>query len=284
MIKDTNKTEPILGVVAISFNEERDLPGFIDHLLPWVDEIVIVDDGSTDRTAEIARTKGAKVKFVASPRKSGEYFSQQRNKGIDVATSTWLLHMDIDERVTPELAEEILKTIRDDSKDAYKYGRLNFFLHRPMKGGGWQNWNLVHLARREVLSFAGMYHEECIVTSPSERIGQIKEKMWHLNDESYKERMEKSILYCQEQARRISARGQKIRWWHLAVLPAAEFMKKYLLSEGYRDGVLGLLWGFHCSCAMFRACAVVWDEQNSFEREKIEQQLREKWRQNSDSL
>jgi (heptosyl)LPS beta-1,4-glucosyltransferase len=93
-------TKPTLGVVAISYNEEIDLPGFLEHLVTWVDEIVIVDDGSTDSTEQIASNYGSKVKFIRSKRVKGEYYSDQRNKGIDNANSDWLLHMDIDERVT----------------------------------------------------------------------------------------------------------------------------------------------------------------------------------------
>src|SRR5205814_9674367 len=139
---------PTLGVVAISHNEEQDLPSFLGHLLPWVDEIVLVDDGSTDHTPELAQAAAPKVKFITSPRQPGEYYSHQRNKGIDAAKSDWLLHMDIDERMTPELAEEILAGIREVGKDGYRFRRLNFFLHRPIRSSGWQNWNLIHLARR----------------------------------------------------------------------------------------------------------------------------------------
>lgn len=280
MKKDSNGTAPTLGVVAISFNEERDLPGFIDHLLPWVDEIVIVDDGSTDRTAEIARSGGAKVKFIVSPRMSGEYFSHQRNKGIDAAKSNWLLHMDIDERVTPKLAREILKAVLDDSRDAYRYRRLNFFLHRPMLGGGWQNWNLVHLARREVFRFDGMYHEDCIVDTPPERIGQLTEKMWHFNDETYLERMGKSVLYCQEQATKFIDRQVKMQWWHLIAFPFREFLVKFFWNRGYRDGLVGLLSALHSSNAMFRSCALVWDEQNRVNRSQLEEKLKDLWNQN----
>jgi len=137
--KENKVTSSTLGVVAISYNEERDLEGFISHLLPWVDEIVIIDDGSTDRTAEIAMAQTPKVNFIISPRNAGEFFSHQRNKGIAATSCDWLLHMDIDERVPPELAKEIMAAVRDESIEAYRYRRLNYFLHRPMQSGGWQD-------------------------------------------------------------------------------------------------------------------------------------------------
>ena len=275
--KDNKSTSPTLGVVAISYNEERDLEGFIEHLLPWTDEIVIIDDGSSDRTAEIATAGMPKVKFISSPRKNGEFFSHQRNKGIAASSCDWLLHMDIDERVTPELAKEIMTSVRDKSKDAYKYRRLNYFLHRPMHGGGWQDWNLVHLAKRNTLRFSGMYHEKCIVEASSERIGQLNERMWHLNDESYKERMRKSFLYCQEQAAILTENGTKIRWRHLLLKPLIEFIVKLVKKRGFKDGTLGLLFALHSSCAVFRACALVWDEQNRLDRSGIENELRDLW-------
>ncbi len=269
----TNSLDATLGVVAISYNEEQDLPGFLGHLLPWVDEIVIVDDGSVDQTEKIAASVGEKVKFIIAPRKDGEFYSHQRNKGIMAAESDWLLHMDIDERVSPSLAEEIRLAIEDPGKDAYRYRRLNYFMHRPMRGGGWQDWNLVHLARREVFRFGGMFHEDCIVDAPPERIGQLKSFMWHLNDDSYLERMRKSNSYCEEQAMNLQSRGLRIRWWHFLVLPAVEFLKKYFKRKGYRDGTLGLLFALHATSARFKACALVWDEQNRTSRSEVEEQV-----------
>jgi (heptosyl)LPS beta-1,4-glucosyltransferase len=159
--------------------------------------------------------------------------------------------------------------------DAYRYRRLNFFLHRPMKGGGWQDWNLVHLARRQVFRFSGMFHEDCLVDAPPERIGQLKSLMWHLNDDSYLERMGKSNLYCLEQARNLKESGRRIRWWHLLLLPAIEFLKKFFKKKGYRDGTLGLMFSLHATSASFKACALVWDEQNPVSRQSVEEQLGE---------
>lgn len=271
-------TSPTLGVVAISYNEERDLPGFLENVKPWVNEIVIVDDGSTDGTMDLLRAAGRKVKSAVSPRKAGEYFAQQRNKGIQLAESDWLLHMDIDERVTPELAEEIQRAIQDDSKDGYRFRRLNYFLHRPMRGGGWQDWNMIHLARRSLFHFEGMFHETCVIDAPESRIGQLRNPMWHLNDVSYKARMEKSLRYSEEQSQRIARRYKKITWLHLLGLPMLEFVRKFLLKEGFRDGMPGLIFAGHAADAMFRACAFVWDEQNRIQRDAIENRIRERWK------
>jgi len=269
---------PTLGVVAIAWNEERDLPGFLANLIGWVDEIVIVDDGSTDRTPEIAKAAGEKISFIASPRGSGEYFADQRNKGIRAASSAWLLHMDVDERVPPELATEIRNAIRDNSKDGYRFRRLNYFLHRPMRGGGWQDWNMIHLARRDLFHFEGMFHERCVLSAPVSRIGQLKERMWHLNDISYNARMRKSLVYSEEQAKRLSERYRRIRWFHFLMLPALEFLRKYIYRKGYRDGTLGLLFAVHSADAMFRATALVWDQQNPAARADIEVEVSQSWK------
>jgi glycosyltransferase involved in cell wall biosynthesis len=249
--------------------------------MPWVDEVVIVDDGSTDGTEAVALSYGEKVRFFVSPRKKGEYYSHQRNKGVDASTSEWLLHMDIDERVPSELAMEILAAIQDRNKDAYRFKRLNFFLHKPMNGGGWQDWNNIHLARREVLRFGGMYHENHVVDVADERVGQLQSKMWHLNDSSYLERMNKSFKYCQEIARRIKSRGRKIHCYDLILYPLREFISKLIVKKGYRDKTIGVLWALHSSCAMFRSCALVWDEQNRLDRSMIEKMIKDKWRQES---
>jgi glycosyltransferase involved in cell wall biosynthesis len=275
---------PTIGVIAISRNEETDLPLFLEHLLPWVDEIVIVDDGSTDGTKDIIRNAGPKVRLIEQVMDKDSGFAGQRNRGIQEAGSDWLLHMDIDERVPPELAAEIISTVRKDRYDAYRYRRLNFFLHRPMRGGGFQDWNNPQLARRGNHHFENAVHETCVVDGAPGSIGQLNKAMWHLNDESYKERMQKSFIYCQNQARRLEARGIEMRWFHLVALPLAEFLRKFFKKQGYRDGTPGLLFALHAGCAMFRACALVWDKQNSLDRSVVEDQIRKMWQKSKDLL
>jgi len=268
-------TRPTLGVVAISYNEERDLPGFLRNLLPWVDEIVIVDDGSTDATKELAEAAGEKVNFVVSKRVEGEYYADQRNKGIAAAKSDWLLHMDIDERVTPAFAKEVRTAIANPDYDGYRFARINYFLHRPMRGGGWQDWNQIHLARRERFRFAGMFHESCLLDAPESRTGQLREKMLHLNDENYRERMRKSDNYLPELMERIRERGKPVGSLSLIKAFCRDFVYKYFYKRGYRDGAQGVLFAMHAGCASFRAHALVWDEQNTLSRQELEDSLEE---------
>ena len=274
----TQSNRPTLGVVTISYNEERDLPGFLENLLDWVDEIIIVDDGSSDRTEELANAAGDKVKFLRTPRKEGEYFSHQRNKGIDAAKSDWLLHMDVDERVSPELAQEILRAIQDPGKDGYRYRRLNYFMHRPMSGGGWRDWNLIHLARREKFRFGGMFHESCHLDAPAEREGQLDGLMVHFNEENLEKRFRKSSAYGEEVITRIEGRKNPVGYADILGRPLVEFLRKYILKKGFKDGIPGLISAMHSATAIFRANALVWEKQNAVSRDDIEADFRKSWR------
>lgn len=266
-----------LGVVAIAHNEEDDLPAFLAHLLPWVDEIVIVDDGSTDRTKAICQEAGPDVKFIESPRKSGEYYSHQRNKGIEAAGSEWLLHMDIDERVTPALAAEILSAIKDPDRDGYFFRRRNYFLNRPMRGGGWQTWNQIHLARRTKFRFGGKMHETTHLDAPADRVGQLAHPMWHLNDSDYVERVRKNLTYMQVEAENLIEKDHRVSWPDFILQPLKKVIKSYFLQAGYRDGVMGVLYAAYVFGGTFNAYATAWDRQNMTSREGVENELRKLW-------
>jgi len=265
-----------LAAVAISRNEERDLPGFLKNVLPWVDEVVLVDDGSTDNTREIARRAGEKVRVVEHPMSEGG-FAEQRNVGIRHARSEWLLHMDVDERVTPGLARELRENIGRADLNAFRYRRLNFFMHRPMRAGCWRGWNNPQLARGGRHKFVNKLHEQCVVEGDPEKIGQLTEEMWHLCDESYLERLSKSNHYCHLDAQELVAVGRKVRWPHLVLLPAAEFVRTYLLKRGFRDGVPGLIAALHAASSVFRTRAIAWEMQNRVSRDELEGALERLW-------
>lgn len=271
-----------LSVVVITKNEEEDLPGLIEHLLHWVNEIIVVDDGSTDSTVDVAESYGDKVRVLRHLRSQEEGFAGQRNHGIENANSEWVLNMDADERVPPDLGLEIIKRIQEAEFGAFRYRRKNFFLHRPMKGGGWTTWNNVQLARRRKHYYVNPLHERCVVDADV-RVGQLEASMWHLNDESYVERISKSVQYSLISAESILERGRRVTVLDLLFRPFAIFVRNYILRRGLIDGIAGLISAMHSAGAEFRAQAIVWDRQNTISRSVLETQISDAWRKGRES-
>ncbi len=273
MEESKNQIKPTLGVVTISKNEEQDLPYFLGHLVDWVDEIIIIDDNSTDSSRDIAAKFGSKVMFIVSPRNDNEYFSHQRNKGIALAQSEWLIHMDIDERISDNMKVEILQAIQQPNMDAFKYYRDNYFLHKSMRGGGWTTWNRPHLAKKETFIFGGMFHEDQQFHAEKPKIGQLHEKMIHLNDANFGERMDKSRRYLPEFVNVLKQKNLQVNAIHFIIYPMKVFLKKYIYQKGFLDGTLGFIWAIHSSVAIFQALALLWDEQNRISRLELEHNI-----------
>lgn len=255
-----------ISVCTISKNEQEDLPGFIEHLQDWVFEIIIVDDSSSDDTKNIALSYGKKIKFIENPMGNNVHFANQRNISIKHATGDWLLHMDIDERVSDQLRAEILDSLNLEF-DGFKYYRKNFFLNKPMKGGGFQSWNKCQLARNGKHEFVNKIHENCII-HPNANVGQLKGFMYHLNDISYKERLQKTLKYTHLESEKLILKGDKVFWYHIIFRPLKRFFKRFFLQKGYRDGVYGLIWAIHCFTAIFKVNVLVWEAQNRRLRKK----------------
>lgn len=273
---------PTLAAVAICKNEEKDLPGYLTNVLPFVDEVILVDDGSTDQTASIAAGAGPKVRFLSRPMTEDGGFGEQRNFGLENSTCDWILHMDIDERVPPDLADEILRAIRSPDLHGYRYYRRNFFLHRPVLRGGWHSWNNPQLARRGHHKFIHRLHEQCIVDGAPGSVGQLQAEMWHLNDDGYGERLRKSFQYCLIEADKLVEAGRPLTAWSILWAPTREILKKLIYQRGLLDGVPGLIAGLHSAGAAFRATALAWDRQNAIPRKELEGQLEAMWREPSD--
>ncbi|MEE4208571.1 MAG: glycosyltransferase family 2 protein [Parvularcula sp.] len=266
-----------ITAVVITRNEERNLPGFLANVRQVADEVIIVDDGSTDATVQIAQTAGGYVRLISRTMGEGG-FAAQRNAGIDAAKGDWILNMDCDERLSPDLVDELCATLPDTKLAAYRYRRLNYFMHRPMCYGGWASWNLPQIARRRAHRFEGRLHETCVIEGGEAMIGQMSGVMHHLNDFDLAQRFSKSAQYTAMEADRIAANGTvpvSALWWR----PLREFLKKYLAQQGFRDGVPGFVAAMHSATAAFRAYALAWDRQNALSRKELEAQCTQTGRQ-----
>lgn len=268
---------PSISAVVIIKDEEINLPGIILSLGDWVDEIVIVDDNSSDNSREIARAAGGKVKLISHPMKDEEGFAGQRNAGIRAAKGNWLLHMDCDERVTPELATEILSAALSTTLNGFRYKRVNYFLNRPMSHGGWGGWNRPQLARRGKHQFEGKLHEQCVIEGGQINTGQLNSPMLHFNDEDFGKRLRKSAKYVEMQVSKRNISGTRVSGARIIVLTVFEFTKKYLLKRGFLDGTPGLIAAIHSATSVFRTESLVWDQQNHIQRSVLEREISKRW-------
>jgi glycosyltransferase involved in cell wall biosynthesis len=267
-----------LAACTIARDEERDIGGFLANVTSFCDEVVIVlDSGTTDRTAEVIAEATVPphvtVRVVDRALEPVGGFAAQRNAGADAATADWLLHMDVDMRAPAELVAEIRARIGTEGADGYYFRLRNHFLHRPMQGRSWKTWNKTWLARRGVHRFERALHENVVFSNPAPTLRQLQAPMWHLNDESYDERVRKSLRYSTMRADAMVEAGTRIRPRDLFVKPTARALRRYFVEGGFRDGTPGLVYALHCFNATFRAYALAWDRQNQIPRSAVENPL-----------
>lgn len=262
-------TGATLSVVVITKNEETDLPGFLQNFSTIADEIVIIDDGSADRTEEIARAFDGPVRFISAKRASDEGFCDQRNKGVLAARCDWLLQVDCDMRLTPGLAQEILSAIRVPDIVAYRFRLLQYFLGHECKHGGLQYWNSPWLCRRNAVTWTQKLHERANIAVPESGIGQLRNKMVHLMDQDFSERMRKNYQYSHLEADRLMREGRKATLWAMFFQPLWRAFRAYVLMKGFLDGRIGLIWALYQFTGTANAYFIAWDRVNRTDRFEI---------------
>jgi glycosyltransferase involved in cell wall biosynthesis len=224
---------PSLSAILIAKDEERDLPGCLESLKGLATEIVVVvSDDTADKTEAIARADGAKV-----VRRKFDDYARQRQASLDAATGDWCLWIDPDERATPELAAEILKSSL--SFDAYDIPFEVHFLGRALKWGGLGHESHVRLFRRVKARFVGGgLHEGIQVDGPE---GRLEGKIIHEPYKNISEYLEKLDRYTTLAAEKRFAAGVRFSFWRHLILPW-EFFARAILKLGILDGYPGLVW------------------------------------------
>jgi glycosyltransferase involved in cell wall biosynthesis len=164
----------VISVLILTLNEEINLPRCLDSVA-WSDDILVLDSFSTDRTLEIARTRGVRVlqnRFVN--------FAEQRNFGLQHGgfKHPWTFHLDADEEITPELKKEMLAVTRADAKDAYRVASKMMFQGRWLKHAGLYPWYQVRLGKRDALTFVQTGHGQR-ENLDATRVGTLRNPMLH---------------------------------------------------------------------------------------------------------
>lgn len=241
-------------MVLITKNEAGSLRRCLESVR-WADEVVVLDSGSEDGTVAIAREFGARV----SVRPFTDY-ADQRNAALADARGVWVLSLDPDEEVSPELRAEIGSRLPGAREAGFWVPHQNFLLGRWIRHGGWYpSWHL-RLFRREGARWVGEVHEKVVVTGP---VGWFRVPIVHRPPKSRTVRgsLEGINRYTDLEADAMAPQP----WWRLLVQmvlrPPAMFAYKYVWQQGFRDGVAGLVIAVMFAYYEFARAAKTWERQ-----------------------
>jgi glycosyltransferase involved in cell wall biosynthesis len=222
-----------LSVIIITKNESLNIRECIESI-KWADEIIVVDSGSTDDTVAICREY---TQHVYSHDWPG--FGIQKNRALDYASKDWVLSLDADERVTPELRAEIEMAMREGKAQGYEIPRLSSFCGRFMYHSGWYPDYVLRLFRRGSARFSdNLVHERLLIDSQTER---LKSLMLHYAFENLEEVLHKTNQYSTAGAQMQFQRGRKSSLSGAVVRGLWSFVRSYVLRAGFLDGREGFI-------------------------------------------
>lgn len=223
-----------LSAVIITFNEEKKIDRCL-RSLNWVDEIVVVDSFSTDRTFEICRRYTDKVYQHPWPHSS----SEQRKIADQYASNDWILALDADEVVTTALRDEIRRIFRNESAvDVFYIPRREYFAGKWIKAGGWYPQYKSILYRKSRGQWSGPIHLKFITTGAT---SYLSNPILHDGYVSYRILMDKFNYYSTIEADvEFTVRHKKFSFWTLFFKPWERFFGRFIKNKGYKDGIHGL--------------------------------------------
>ena len=244
-----------ISAVILSNNSEKKIGKCLESLKCWVDEIIVVDGGSTDKTIKIAEGFGAHVyshPFLGS-------FAKERNFGSDKAKSEWILQLDSDEVVSEEFKRKCDEMLTRTTCAAFKFRRRNIFLGHEFQYGGWYHWSQ-HLFKKGHAHYEDRVHEKMIVDG---EVGNLDADIIHTPFDSISEFIDRQNRYTDLQARDIidtekDITKKKIRY-NLRTKPLKLFKKIYFNKKGYKEGMYGFVFALLSSWVHFLKWSKVWE-------------------------
>ncbi len=223
-----------LSVIIITKNEAAHIEACLDSVA-FADEIIVVDSGSVDATCELARGKGAKVTVTHD----WPGFGRQKNRALDLATSDWVLSIDADERVTPELADAIKRELAGPRAKAYKIARLSWFAGRWIRHSGWWPDYVLRLFERGQGRFKDVpVHESVLTDQP---VAVLDGHFLHYPYADLESMIAKINRYSTDAAAIQHAKGRKTSIAGALGRAFWTFVRIYVLRRGFLDGKQGLL-------------------------------------------
>jgi len=240
-----------VSCTVICFNEEENIHAALESV-KWCDEIVIVDSFSTDRTLEICREYTDQIHQRPWPG-----FVEQKAFALSQAHYPWVLNLDADERVSPELRREIQDVLTHPTADGYYIPRLVYYLGRWWWRGGWYPDYRLRLFRRDRVVWGGVDpHEKVILHGRSAR---LRSPMLHYTYRDIAAHLKTINYFTGVASRELQLRGQQATLADLLLRPLWRFVRFYLLRRGFMEGVAGLFVAQSAAFYVFTRYAKLWE-------------------------
>lgn len=222
-----------MSVIVITKNEAHNIGACLQSVL-FADQLVVLDSGSTDDTLTIARRMGAEV----TENTDWLGFGVQKNRALALANCDWVLSLDADERVTPELQLQIKAAISNASFDVYSLPRLSSYCGQYMRHSGWYPDRITRLFRRHAAQFSSELVHERVITNST--IGQLGAPLLHESFKNFEAVQDKANRYSTAGAQILFDKGKPSSVGKALAHGFWAFFRTYVLRRGFLDGQMGL--------------------------------------------
>jgi len=243
-----------VSAVVIARNEEENIEDCLKTLV-WCNEVILVNDSSSDKTIEIAKRFDVKI----FNRELSDDFSGQRNFALTKATGEWVLFVDADERVSDQLSKEILFKIKEENKDGYFIKREDFVWGSSLKHGEVGKIMLLRLGRKKAGVWEGKVHERWSIKGQT---GILENPLFHFPHKNVEDFLRAVNHYSDLRAKELFEKKVKSNWFKIILYPKAKFFKNYFLQLGFLDGIPGLIHALLMSFHSFLVRAKLWQLYN----------------------
>jgi glycosyltransferase involved in cell wall biosynthesis len=221
-----------LSVTIITKNEAENIRACLESVA-WADQIIVVDSGSSDDTVKISRELGAQVHIT----EDWPGFGKQKNRALSYATNVWVFSLDADERVTPDLKSELIKTMEEGNEDGYYVPRLSQFCGRFIRHSGWYPDYVLRLFRRDKGRFSDdIVHERVILDGAA---GKLTSPLLHYSYLNEADVRRKTEQYARAGAMQMVKKGKTATIGDASVRAGWAFIRTYFLRLGMLDGSAG---------------------------------------------
>ena len=227
----------------------------------FADEIILVLANSSDNTKKIAKSLKIPLKVVETTDEYNKNFSKWRNLGYKAATGDWLLYLDADERITPELKSEILLTINSTNLfNYYAIPRANHYLGKRVRyGGSYPDYVKRLYVKKHFSGYRGYLHEEPMVKG---EMGYLKNDLLHYTHRNLNSMLEKTLVWTDMEAQALfDAQHPPVFWWRFPRMMLTKTWQRLIKEQMWRDGTVGWISVIFESFDTFIIYAKLWEKQ-----------------------